>query len=68
MYGAPAWQIWLAAACLEQLERCQIRAIRVITGQLQTAPVETLRREAGVCSMAILTYQQTAIAYEKAVR
>ncbi len=46
MYGAPAWQPWLAATRLEQLERCQNRALRVITGQFQTTPVETLRREA----------------------
>ncbi len=43
MYGAPAWQPWLAATRLEQLGRCQNRALRVITGQLQTTPVETLR-------------------------
>ncbi len=46
IYGAPAWQPWLAATRLEQLERCQNRALRVITGQFQTTPVETLRREA----------------------
>ncbi len=48
MYGAPAWQPWLSAARLEQLERCQNRALRVIAGQLQTTP------EAGVCSMTTL--------------
>ncbi len=68
MFGAPAWQPWLAAARLEQLERCQNRALRVINGQLQTTPVETLRREAGVCSMTTLMRRQTAIAYEKAAR
>ncbi len=66
LHGAPAWQPWLSASRLEQLERCQNRALRVITGQLQTIPVETLRREAGVCSMMTLMRQQTAIAYEKA--
>ncbi len=68
MYGTPAWQPWLAATRLKQLERCQIRALYVITGQLQTTPVETLRREAGVCSMTTLMRRQTAIAYEKAAR
>ncbi len=48
MYEVPAWQPWLSATRLEQLDRCQNRALRVITGQLQTTPVETLRREAGV--------------------
>ncbi len=56
------------AARPEQLERCQNRALRVITGQLQTTPVETLRRETGVCSMTTLMRRQTAIAYEKAAR
>ncbi len=68
MYGAPAWQPGLSATHLEQLERCQNRALRVITCQLQTTPVETLRREAGVCSMTTLVRRQTAIAYEKAIR
>ncbi len=68
MYGAPAWQTWLSATRLEQLERCQNRALRVITCQLQTTPVETLRREAGVCSMTTLMRLQAAIAYEKAAR
>ncbi len=66
LYGAPAWQPWLSATRLEQLERCQNRALRVITGQLQTTPVETLTREAGVCSMTTLMRRQTAIAYEEA--
>ncbi len=68
MYGAPAWQPWLSATRLEQLERCQNRAVRVITAQLQTTPVETLRREAGVCSMTTLMRRQTTIAYEKTTR
>ncbi len=68
LYGAPAWQPWLSSTRLEQLERCQNRALRVITGQLQTTPVETLMREAGVCSMTTLMRRQTAIAYEKATR
>ncbi len=49
-----ARQIWLAATHLEQFERCQSHAIRVITGQLQTILVETLRREVGVRSMSTL--------------
>ncbi len=68
MYGAPAWQPWLAAPRLEQLERCQNRALRVITGQLQKASVETLMREAGVCNITTVMRRQTAMAYEKAAR
>ncbi len=68
MYGAPAWQPWLAATRLEQQECCQNRALRVITGQFQTAPVERLMREAGVCSITTVMRRQTAMAYEKAAR
>ncbi len=68
MYGAPAWQPWLSATRLEQLERCQNRALRAITGQLQTTPVEMLRWEAKVCSMTTLMRRQTAIACKKATR
>ncbi len=45
MYGAPTWQPWLAATRREQQERCPNRALRVITGRLQTTPVETLSDE-----------------------
>ncbi len=68
MYGAPTWQPWLSATRLEQLERCQNRALRVITGQLQTTPVGTLRQEAGVCNMTTLMRRQTAIANAITVR
>ncbi len=68
MYEAPTHQPWLAATRLEQLKRCQNRALRVITGHLQTIPVETLRREAGLCSMMTLMRRQTVITYEKASR
>ncbi len=68
MYGAFAWQPWLAATRLEQLERCRNRTLCVITGQLQTNPVETLRREAGLCNITTMMSRQTAIAYEKAAK
>ncbi len=40
MGPAPAWQPWLAPTRLDQLERCQNRALRIITGQLKTTPLE----------------------------
>ncbi len=33
-------QPWLAPTRLDQLERCQNRALRIITGQLKTTPLE----------------------------
>ncbi len=49
-YVAPAWQPWAAPSRIEQLERCQNKALRVVTGQLKSTQVETLRREAGICN------------------
>ncbi len=43
MYGAPAWQPWLAATRLEQLERFLNHPLRAITDQLQLTAVETQR-------------------------
>ncbi len=51
-YAAPAWQPWLAPTRLNQLERCQNRALRIITGQLKTTPLEALWIEVGVASIA----------------
>ncbi len=67
-YAAPAWQPWAAPSRIEQLERCQNKALRVVTGQLKSAPVETLRREAGICSIVTASKPTTALAYEKAHR
>ncbi len=67
-YAAPAWQPWAAPSRIEQLERCQNKALRVVTGQLKSTPVETLRREAGICSIATASKRATALAYEKAHR
>ncbi len=67
-YAAPAWQPWAAPSRIEQLERCQNKALKVVTGQLKSTPVETLRREAGICSIATASKRATALAYEKAHR
>ncbi len=68
MFGAPAWQPWLTATRLEQLERCQNSTLRVTTGQLQTTPAKTLRRETGICSITTLMRRQAVIIYKKAAR
>ncbi len=71
-YTAPAWQPSAAPSRNEQLESCQNQALRMITGHLKFTPVETLRREAGICSIATtpkhatpLTYQVAASSSEK---
>ncbi len=62
----PAWQPWAATSRIEQLERCQNKTLRVVTGQLRSTLVETVRREAGICSSATASKRATAVAYEKA--
>ncbi len=42
-YAALAWQPWASPSLIEQRERCQNKALRVVTGQLKSTPVETLR-------------------------
>ncbi len=54
-YAAPAWQPWAAPFRIEQLERCQNKALRV----------KTLQREAGICSIATASKRSTGLAYEK---
>ncbi len=46
----------------------QNRALRITTGKLKTTPLEALRIEAGVPSIATQAEQQAAVAYEKAHR
>ncbi len=67
-YAAPAWQPWAAPSRIEQLERCQNKALKMITGQLKSTPVETRRLEAGICSIVTASKLATALAYEKAHR
>ncbi len=68
IYAAPALQPWAAPSRIEQLERCQNKALRVVTGQRKLTPVETLRREAGIRSIATASKRATALAYDKAHR
>lgn len=68
MYAPAAWQPWLSKTQVEKLEVTQNKALRLITGQLQSTPVEALRLEADVCSMATLIKRECAKSVEKALR
>ncbi len=59
--AAPAYRPWLAPTRLDQPESCQNRALRIITGQLKTTPLEALRIEAGVPSIATAAQQQAIV-------
>ncbi len=63
-YAAQAWQPWLAPTQLDQLERCQNRALRIITGQLKTTPPDR-GGSPEHCNASSLT---SWMAYEKAHR
>ena len=47
-YAAPAWQSWLPNTNLSCLDRLQNHSLRLITGQLESTPLEALRLEAHV--------------------
>ncbi len=67
-HAAPAWQPLAAPSRIEQLEHCQNKPLRVVTGQLKSTLVETLWRKAGICSIATADKSATVLAYEKAHR
>ena len=49
-YAGPGWQPWLSETNRNILERAQNKALRCITGQLRSSPVEALRYGANVPS------------------
>ena len=67
-YAAPAWQPWLSETQSKRLETAQNKALRLVTGQYASTPVEALRLEAGVVSYKTHSTRLTAISAEKAVR
>ena len=67
-YAGFAWQPSTAQSHLENLDRLQNRALRIITGQYQSAPVDALRREVGIPSMKTQASRNTIKAAEKCVR
>ena len=53
-YAAPAWQPWLSDTNLSCLDRLQNRSLLLITDQLVSTPLKSLRLEANVESYPIL--------------
>ncbi len=49
-YAAPGLQPSISATNIERLERAKNRALRIITGQVQSTPLEEVRAEAKVAS------------------
>ena len=67
-YAAPAWQPWLSKTQLNKLEVSQNSALRIISGQYKSTPVEALRLETGIPSYETVSKRHTAKSYEKAKR
>ena len=57
--SGPGWQPWLSDHSINLLERMQNKALRVVTGQLRSSPVESLRLETGVPSYDTQTQGNT---------
>jgi hypothetical protein len=49
-YAGPGWQPWLSESNRTVLERAQNKALRCVTGQMRSSPVEALRYGANVPS------------------
>ena len=49
-YSASAWQPWISDTNRKALDTLQNKALRLITGQYRSTPIEALRLEAGVQS------------------
>ena len=67
-YAAAAWQPWLSETQMQKLERAQNKALRIVTGQYNSTPVEALRLESGIVSYRTHSKRLTSIAAEKADR
>ena len=61
-YSGPGWQPWLSPTSVAVLERTQNKALRIITGQLKSSPVEALRLESTIIGYE--THMLRDICYE----
>jgi len=66
-FAAPAWHPAVSHE-ISVLEATQNKALRIMTGQAKTTPVEALRAEAGVCSYETVSNRLCVRAHEKAAR
>ena len=67
-YAGSAWQPWIKESNIERLETTQNTAIRIITRQAKTSPVESLRLEANLPSYSSVIKATCMRAREKALR
>ena len=67
-YAAGGWHPWLSKTNMDKLDAAQNEALRRITGQASSTPLESLRLEAGVQSYHSRSKYLSATSYEKAIR
>ena len=67
-YAGAGWQPYICAKNREDLIRLQNKALRAITGQFLSTPVEALRLEAGIQSYDTHSKRLLARSWEKALR
>ena len=67
-YAAAAWQPWLSDPSIRELDTVQNRALRLITGQMRSSPLDALRYEAGVSSYQTMVDRMCLQSVEKALR
>ena len=67
-YAGSGWQPWLSASRINDLESIQNRGLRLITSQALSSPIDALRAETGVGSIASSIQMNTIRSREKALR
>ena len=67
-YCGCGWQPWLAPSNLAILTRAQNKALRWITGQCRTTPVEALTLEAGLPQYGTVVRRNCVLGLERALR
>jgi hypothetical protein len=67
-YSGAAWQPWLSKTGMDELERAHNKALRAVTGQLRTTPVEALHMEVATPKYSRVVDYLAASAWEKARR
>ena len=67
-YSGSAWQPWLSESQLLRLERVQREALRLITRQSKTSPVDCMRLELGLPSIRASIKANCMKSHEKAFR
>jgi len=67
-YAAAGWQPWLSDTNIDLLDRVQNQAIRLITGQMKSSPVDSLRFESGIDPYPTHVERMCLRSAEKALR